>query len=161
MPSLTFLNFIKNILAQIPIYYNEVEQTLSPNGRKLGDWFKKNYIGTINRRARFPPSFWSSYSLQSLGSFAHQNFAEAHHKRLNGIVNVHHPSFYKLCDELKKEFVHIQRCAFIHLADIKKQPKSSRNTIRKNAAITHLMEERNNLGKVEYLEAIANSLHLE
>lgn len=143
---------------QIPLYYYELEKTLSPNGKLLGDWMKANYIGSQNVKPKTSPAFWSAFNLQHRGFIAHQNFAEAHHKRINGLIDEHRPGFYRLVGRLMKEMKKIERDIEIHQMKPGWIPKSLKVTVDKNEAIDKFMSTRMSLDKLDYLRLI--SCHL-
>lgn len=147
--------------AQILRFFDILYPTLSNEAKYFADWFKTNYIARPNgSAAKFKPSYWSVYSLTLLGYAEHQNYAEAEHHRLNGIVGIHHPGFYKLVREISMEIATVSANIKRHLTG-QPLPPQLKKTVKKCDRIKLLMETRNKRTPMEYLEGISASLNVE
>lgn len=93
----SFSSEIKCILAlaylpaeEIPPYFEELQQNISPEAKMLAEWFGENYIwGTCSAPPKYDPCLWSTYVLNEENIPRTQNSAESWHNRFQQFVDQH------------------------------------------------------------------------
>lgn len=143
---------------EIPSYFSELHNSFDQGARKIGNWFKKNYIGSDIKRPCFEPEFWSIDGSLKMNVPLSQNCVEAWHRRLKLIVAKRHCGLYKLIENLGKELIVSNNIiAKINSGQFFKKNKKWQ-TKYKN--LKKVNKNRQNSTKLEYLKNIAINVHL-
>lgn len=92
-----------SVIEALPILEEILPNDLEP----IISWFTNNYIGRLRANQTrappiFPPSLWNVYERTRNHQDRTNNYAEAFHKKVQLILGVAHPTFWKFLDELKK-----------------------------------------------------------
>lgn len=147
---------------EIEEYFTCLERKFNDDDiKKIGCWFKKNYIGDETSQPRYEPHFWSVYDTTGRNSETFprtQNNVEAWHRRLKCVVGKSHAGVYKLLAHLKDEMIY----AKVQLERIQngEHIAKKRKTIKKNKQIRRVIKKRTRLSNTSYLKRIAANLML-
>lgn len=83
-----------------PAFQAICDQVMPAAIHPMFHWFRENYID-----GSFKIANWSVNYLMLNGLAKSQSFAESSHKKLNLILRVKQPNFYKVCEQLKKQII--------------------------------------------------------
>lgn len=158
MKCLLALAFLNN--SKITQYFEKFLETVSPDSLEIVTMFGHNFVIDDAKKPKFPPHLWSISELQKKGLPRTQNSAESWHHRINQLIDVKNPGFYKLAHELLKE-------SFVILGNIEKMlngetpPKKKKRNGNANKNIDNILKNIDEYTECQFLRSIASNLNLK
>uniref|UniRef100_A0A915ECQ0 Uncharacterized protein n=1 Tax=Ditylenchus dipsaci TaxID=166011 RepID=A0A915ECQ0_9BILA len=144
-------------LHELQVYLMSHQPCLEP----VLKWFSSNYVVSVYRysdeASALPVSLWSCYERTLRGEDRTNNFAEAAHRRLQTIPDIHHPTMGLFVGEMKKVSDHTyEQCIRGQQA-----PEERRVYQEADKRILALVELYGTKSLIEYLRGLAHNFIMD
>lgn len=133
----------------IPDGFEIAYDTLSADVLPVADYFRRTFVGSEGRKAKFEPRQWSLYERILEGNPRSNNWVEGFNNKLSHLISSRNPKFFHVLEKLKQEQRSTQ-CRIIQ-SRTRKMSTVSSESARRQEELKSLVTEFDDLSLTEFM----------